>query len=131
MKLRRNILLRNILPSIILTGVGIMEQQPVSHSIYSVLPVLLILSACLAALIWVLRRPVEFFDEMATANFNKAGTLSFVVSVAVIAFLVIFTQFTVRHTVSMSSSALCFVLAGMLVLNTALFMLYDIRGSRQ
>ena len=128
MSLRKSLLIKNILPAIDLTIVGVLSQQPVSLSIYPVLPALIIIAVCFGLTIWISKKPTESFDEMARKSYFRAGSLSFLICVIAAACLLIFSQFKVEHIITISSSAWCFILAGMLIINVVSFLFFDIKG---
>lgn len=130
MSLRKSLLIKNILPAVILAVVGILDQRPVAHSIYPVLPAFIIIAVCFILLVWIYKKPTERFDEMAKRSYSQAGGLSYTVCLVAVACLVIYSIFRVDHTISVSNAALCFILAGMMIINAAAFMFYDIRGDK-
>lgn len=128
MSVRKNLLLKDLLPAIILSAVGVIAKQPVAHTIVPALPALIVIAISIVFLIWIYRLPVEHFDEMARKNYLKAGQFSYLICIAVVVVLMIYSFLSVNHAVSFSNSALCFILAGMQIINVAAFLFYDIKG---
>ena len=131
MSLRKSLLLKNILPAAVLTVIGFLLLRPAAHSLFSDLPALIIIVICCVLLVWIYVKPTERFDEMAKKSSSRAGEISFVACMVVVACLLLFSMFEVGHAIVLTSSALCFVLAGMETVNVAIFLLCDIKGGRQ
>lgn len=128
MNLRKNLLFKNLFPAIILSTVGIMAEQPIAHTIIPVLPALIIIGISIVFLIWIYRRPVEHFDEMAKKSYLEAGQFSYMICICAMAVLLIYSLLKADHVIFFSNSALCFVLAGMQIVNVAAFLFFDIKG---
>lgn len=127
LSLRKKVIIEIISPTIITTTMGIIRIRGKD----SFLTDIILFLAVAFYLIMVVNTYFKNFqpeDEMAKRNQQRADSLSFNITMIVVAGAMLYGLF-MKAAVVLSITTIIFIFAGMNILNLLLFLFYDIRGN--
>ncbi|WP_088225598.1 hypothetical protein [Desulfosporosinus sp. FKB] len=125
--LRKRVIVKTIIPTLIIliSGFIVMRGKPdILAKTVSIIDIVIFLSS----FIYTRRKKFELNDEMTRSNQLKAANVTYVIILSAVGLVMSYGLYY-RTSVTISMIELVLIFVGMYILNSILFLFFDIRGN--